>query len=77
MEDEARFELAPRYVSLLAKESLRIDELAEVWDVSTYTIRRLIKRGEMKTFLQGKTIRIPQSERLEFEKRHSTGRSEK
>ena len=57
---------------LETKPSLRIDELADLWSVSTHTIYKLIRMGKLNTFLKGKKRRIAQEERLRFERENST-----
>lgn len=53
------------------KESYRIDELAERWEVSTRKIYRLIKRDIIKAFRIGHTWRVSRDEVLRCEHRQA------
>jgi excisionase family DNA binding protein len=52
------------------KTSLRIDELAEQWDVSRRTVEREIKRGELAAFKVGATWRVKAEEISRYEQNH-------
>lgn len=51
------------------RKALRIDEIAEHWDVSRKTVERLIKRGGLEAFKVGTTWRIRAEDIEQFEKK--------
>lgn len=50
----------------------RIDELADIWEVSQKTIRRLIERGELEAIKVGSIWRISEFEVKRYEQDHSS-----
>lgn len=56
---------APRF--LHDKHAYRTGDLAEIWDVSQRTVRRLINTGKLKAFGSLRTVRVLNRERQHFE----------
>ena len=54
------------------KETYRIDEIADKWDVDPRTVRRRIARGEIDAFKVGDTWRIPGKEIDRYERENSS-----
>ena len=61
----------------MQKTSLRLDELAEEWDVSRRTVEREIKRGELAAFKVGATWRVKAEEILRYRNRAPAALSSK
>ncbi len=47
---------------VVGRMALRVSEVAIAFDVSQNTVRRWIKRGDLKSFRVGSTVRVPMRE---------------
>lgn len=57
----------------MTSEDLRlwlVKEVADMWRVSTMTVYRLIRAGDVKALRVGKNFRIPEAEVLRYMKQH-------